>query len=96
MFVNLHELTHIASTKNDPGHKIDFWKNFKIILQEAKEIGVYKPINYKKTPVNYSGMNIFNNPYYINDSLQDKLIAEELRLDKMDECLSKQNNPENN
>ena len=64
MFVNLHELTHIASTKNDPGHKIDFWKNFKIILQEAKEIGVYKPINYKKTPVNYCGMNIFYNPYF--------------------------------
>ena len=64
MFVNLHELTHIASTKNDPGHKIIFWKNFKIILKEAEEIGIYKPIDYKKTPANYCGMNVFYNPYF--------------------------------
>jgi hypothetical protein len=40
--------------------------------------------------------NIFDNQFYINDMMQDKVIADEIRLNKMEECLSKQNNPENN
>jgi len=39
---------------------------------------------------------IFTNIYYVNDFAQDKLITEEIRLNKMEECLAKQNNPENN
>ena len=39
---------------------------------------------------------VFTNPYYINDMAQDKLIAEEIRLDKMEACLAQQNKPENN
>ena len=38
----------------------------------------------------------FTNQYYVNDFSQDKLIAEEIRLNKMEECLAKQNKPENN
>jgi len=40
--------------------------------------------------------NIFDNQFYINDMIQDKVIADEIRLNKIEECLSKQNNPENN
>ena len=40
--------------------------------------------------------NIFDNQFYINDMIQDKVIADEIRLNKMEECLAKQNNPENN
>lgn len=40
--------------------------------------------------------NIFDNKFYINDMIQDKVIVDEIRLNKMEECLSKQNNPENN
>ena len=40
--------------------------------------------------------NIFDNQFYINDMSQDKLIAEEIRLNKMEDCLAKQTNPENN
>ena len=40
--------------------------------------------------------NIFDNQFYINDMMQDKVIADEIRLNKMEECLSKQNSPENN
>ena len=40
--------------------------------------------------------NIFTNQFYINDMIQDKAIADEIRLNKMEECLAKQNNPENN
>ena len=39
---------------------------------------------------------IFTNPYYINDFAQDKLIAEEIRLNKMERCLAKQTKPNNN
>ena len=40
--------------------------------------------------------NIFTNQFYINDMIQDKVIADEIRLNKMEDCLAKQNNPENN
>ena len=40
--------------------------------------------------------NIFDNQFYINDMIQDKVIADEIRLNKMEKCLAKQNNPENN
>ena len=64
LFVNLHELTHIASTENDPRHEKNFWKNFKIILHEAEEVGVYTPIDYSKNSVDYCGMMVTYNPYF--------------------------------
>ena len=64
LFVNLHELTHIASTENDPRHEKNFWKNFKIILNEAEEAGVYTPIDYSKNSVDYCGMMVTYNPYF--------------------------------
>jgi hypothetical protein len=39
---------------------------------------------------------LFTNPYYVNDRLLDKTIADEIRLNKMEECLAKQKNPEVN
>jgi len=61
-FVALHELSHIAT--ESIGHKQDFWQNFKWILQNAKEAGIYSPIDYKKYPQEYCGMDINDNPYY--------------------------------
>ena len=61
-FVALHELSHIAT--KSIGHKTEFWDNFKFILENAKEAGLYQPIDYKKTPQEYCGMNIKDNPYY--------------------------------
>jgi hypothetical protein len=61
-FVALHELTHIMT--ESIGHKQDFWQNFKFLLQNAKEAGVYNPIDYKKNPKNYCGMEINDNPYF--------------------------------
>jgi len=61
-FVALHELSHIAT--ESVGHNQDFWQNFKWILQSAKEAGIYAPIDYKKYPEEYCGMNINDNPYY--------------------------------
>lgn len=61
-FVAIHELAHIAT--KSIGHKDEFWNNFKFLLQEAKKINIYNPIDYKKQPEEYCGMDITDNPYY--------------------------------
>jgi len=61
-FVSLHELAHIMTTS--VGHKQVFWQNFKFLLQNAKEAGIYSPVDYKKKPKEYCGMQINDNPYY--------------------------------
>ena len=62
MFVAIHEIAHIMT--KSIGHKPEFWNNFKFLLENAKEIGVYTPEDYKKTPRSYCGMKITDNPYY--------------------------------
>lgn len=61
-FVALHELSHIMSVSI--GHNDEFWKNFKFILDNAVEINIYEPVDYKKQPENYCGLEITDNPYY--------------------------------
>ena len=62
MYVALHELSHIAS--KSIGHTDEFWNNFKFLITESKKINIYNPIDYKKTPAKYCGMDITDNPYY--------------------------------
>ena len=61
-FVALHELSHIAT--KSVGHNDEFWSNFKFIIGEAGEIGIYDPTDYKKKPVKYCGMKIKDSPYF--------------------------------
>jgi hypothetical protein len=61
-FVAIHELSHIAT--ESIGHKSDFWSNFKFLLECAKEANIHDPRDYKKTPTEYCGMKIRDNPYY--------------------------------
>jgi hypothetical protein len=61
-FVALHELSHVGTTSI--GHTPDFWRNFKFILENAIEIKIYKPVDYRKHPMGYCGMTITDNPYY--------------------------------
>ena len=61
-FVALHELSHLMT--ESIGHKQDFWENFKFLLQNAKEAGIYDPVDYKKNPAEYCSMQITDNPYY--------------------------------
>ena len=61
-FVALHELSHIAT--ESVGHNQEFWQNFKWVLENAKEAGIYSPVDYKKYPEEYCGMKINDNPYY--------------------------------
>ena len=62
MYVALHEVSHIAT--KSIGHNDEFWNNFKFMISEAKAINIYNPIDYKKEPARYCGMNISDNPYY--------------------------------
>ena len=61
-FVALHELSHVMTESQ--GHKRVFWENFKFLLQEAVELKLYAPIDYKKNPQPYCGMDINDNPFY--------------------------------
>jgi hypothetical protein len=61
-FVALHELSHVAT--ESVGHTQEFWQNFKWVLQNAKEAKIYNPVDYKKSPQEYCGMKINDNPYY--------------------------------
>ena len=61
-YVALHELSHIMT--KSIGHKQEFWENFKFMLENAKAAGIYDPIDYKKSPKDYCGIKINDNPYY--------------------------------
>jgi len=61
-FVAIHELSHVMT--KSIGHKSEFWQNFKFLLENAKEAGIHRPVDYKKEPREYCGMKIHDNPYY--------------------------------
>lgn len=61
-FVGIHEIAHIMT--KSVGHKDEFWNNFKFLLENAKEGGIYEPVDYKLKPREYCGMNITDNPYF--------------------------------
>ena len=60
MFVVLHELTHIAT--ESIGHTPEFWDNFKWILEESINIGIYQKKDYDRESVEYCGMTITSTP----------------------------------
>ena len=62
MFVAIHELSHVAS--ESIGHNKEFWDNFKFLLKEATDAGVYKMIDYQANNQEYCGMTITDNPYF--------------------------------
>lgn len=60
MFVLLHEMAHLMTTT--VGHTPEFWANFKRILHDAVQSGIYTPVNYSKVPTSYCGMTITDTP----------------------------------
>ena len=60
MFVALHELAH-TMTKSI-GHTQEFWNNFRILLRNAQNLGIYTRVDYDKNPVDYCGTKITNDP----------------------------------
>lgn len=60
MFVVLHEVAHIAT--ESIGHTPEFWENFKWILEESINLGIYTKTDYSKEAVEYCGMTISTTP----------------------------------
>jgi hypothetical protein len=60
MFVTLHEIAHVCTVS--VGHTEEFWENFKWVLEEAINIGIYSKQEFSKNPVKYCGMTITNSP----------------------------------
>lgn len=59
LYVSIHELAHLMT--KSIGHDSVFWNNFKFILKEAVDIGIYKKIDYKINHQSYCGIEITNN-----------------------------------
>ena len=63
MFVVLHEMAHLMTAELSSGkHTPEFWANFRRLLEDASRIGIYTPVNYSKSPVDYCGMKITDSP----------------------------------
>jgi hypothetical protein len=60
MFVVLHEMAHLMTSSI--GHTPEFWANFRRILHDGVGAGIYQPVNYARTPVEYCGMKITDSP----------------------------------
>ena len=61
MFTTGHELAHVMN--KTVGHDESFWDFMKFNLEEMEKIGLYQPIDYAKSPVQYCGMSINHTPY---------------------------------
>lgn len=57
-YVAIHELAHLMTS--EVGHTDTFWQNFKFLLKEAIEIGIYKKVNFSASPQDYCGIKITN------------------------------------
>jgi hypothetical protein len=60
MFVLIHELAHLMTAST--GHTPEFWTNFRKLLQDCVQLGVYTPVNYARFPTPYCGMTITDTP----------------------------------
>lgn len=56
MYVAIHELGHLMTA--DVGHTPRFWHNFKQLLAEAVEMGIYDRVDYAASPQPYCGITI--------------------------------------
>ncbi len=57
LYVAIHELAHIM-TFREKGHPPAFWDNFRLLLREAMDIGIYTKVDYGSKPTNYCGIKI--------------------------------------
>lgn len=55
-YVLFHELAHLMT--DSIGHTPEFWENFRFLLTEAIDIGVYEKVDFSSSPATYCGINI--------------------------------------
>lgn len=63
MFVVLHELAHCMTKEYK--HNDKFWDNFKFLLKESIQLGIYYYQDFSNNSENFCGMEISNTPYKI-------------------------------
>lgn len=56
LYVSIHELGHLMT--EEIGHTAKFWSNFKLLLTEAVELGIYKKVDYSKAPADFCGIKV--------------------------------------
>ena len=56
VYVAVHELGHLMT--KDVGHTDTFWNNFKLLLNEAMDMGLYTKTDYSADPQDYCGIKI--------------------------------------
>lgn len=56
LYVAIHELGHLMT--DEIGHTPKFWANFKWILQQAVDQGIYTKVDYKQSPKPYCGIKL--------------------------------------
>ena len=61
MFTTGHELAHVMN--KTIGHPPEFWSMMKFNLEEMNKIGLYQPVDYAQSPIQYCGMTINHTPY---------------------------------
>lgn len=59
-FVLLHELAHVVTKEMD--HILNFWVNFRFLLEFCHKHYLYKSKDYHNETINYCGMTISYNP----------------------------------
>ena len=62
-FVAIHELGHLMT--KSIGHDPDFWNNMRLLLKIAIDNGLYKNVDFNKTPEPYCGITISDTPLKI-------------------------------
>lgn len=58
MYVAIHELAHIMTT--EVGHTDTFWRNFRMLLEEAIALDIYTKVDFNNKPQDYCGIKITN------------------------------------
>lgn len=56
LYVSIHELAHLMT--KEIGHPKVFWENFKNLVNESVNIGIYKRVDFAKKPESYCGITI--------------------------------------
>jgi len=60
MYVVIHELAHMCNYDKEGspilGHGLEFKYIFKLLVEKAIEIGIYKYVDYQKAPTEYCGI----------------------------------------
>lgn len=65
-FVAIHELGHLMT--KSIGHEPEFWNSFKLLLKIAIDNGLYKNIDFNKTPKDYCGVKITDTPLKLKNT----------------------------